>query len=676
MSKEKDQNSENKNYLLDILNFELIPYDKIKNENYLPAIQKSITQMNEEFSKIISDKSPLNLSNFEKSTFLFDQLKIIYNNKRRSDSLDEDNLNKEEIDKLINETELSIYTNKDLFKKFKDIKEDELKTTEDKYVYKFHMRKFLENGMFIADNEEKLKKLKEIKINMASLISKYETNLIKDTNKFELNVNNEEDMKEFPESIKTIARNLSKEKGYENGYCFNLKFPSYSPFMMYCCNRELRKKMYYAYNTKCYGGENSNIELLSEIVDLRQEMAHILGFKNYNEYILSNRMAKNEENINKFLQSIIDKAYPKAKKEYETLLNFAKEYEKENNGNKNELDNLELWDVSYYSDKLKKKLYNIDSEELRKYFPLNKVFEKLFNLIYDLFEIKIEKEEKIKLFHNDIITFSMWYKNNKMGYFYFDLFPRNEKTMGGWVYSLKPKIMNKLPIVGVNANIRKSATNKIEDTNLSLWEAETIFHETGHSLHVILSETNYKSITGINVLWDFLEMPSQLMEEFFYEKKMLKEFDIPEDLIERILKVKNYNIGIGTIRQIEFSKIDIKLHSGIFKKGDDIEQFEKKYGISVFKKPEGTCIFCAFSHIFNATYDYSCGYYSYMWAEVLALDAYDEFKKNENKKEVAEKYRKWILSKGGSDDPEELFKKFKGRDFSIEPFLKSKGFIE
>ena len=663
----------NKNILLDILTYELIPYDKIKNEDYLPAFQESINIMKDKFSKLISDNSPLDLSAFEASTFLFDQIKIIYNNKRRSDSLDEKDLHKEEIDKLINETELYIYTNKDIFKKFKELKEEEFKTTEEKYAYKFHMRKFLENGMFI-EVEENLEKLKKIKIKLASLISKYETNLIKDTNKFELNITNEEDMKEFPESIKTIAKKYSKEKGYDTGYCFTLKYPSYSPFMIYCCNRELRKKMYYAYNTKCYGGENSNIVLLAEIVELRQEMAHLLGFKNYNEYILSNRMAKNEENINKFFETIVDKALPKAKKEYETLLNFAKDYEKENN--KKEIDSLEYWDLSYYSDKLKKKLYNIDSEELRKYFPLNKVFEKLFNLIYDLFEIKIEKEEKIKLFHDDIITFSMWYKNNKIGYFYFDLFPRNEKTMGGWVYSLKPKIMNKLPIVGVNANIRRSVTNKIEDTLLSLGEAETIFHETGHSLHIILSETNFKSITGINVLWDFLEMPSQLMEEFFYEKGMLKQFDIPQDLIERILKVKNYNIGIATIRQIEFSKIDIKLHSGIFKKGDNIEDFERKYGISVFKKPEGTCIFCAFSHIFNATYDYSCGYYSYMWAEVLAFDAYDEFRKNENKKEVAKRYREWILSKGGSDDPERLFKEFKGRDFSIEPFLKRKGFIE
>ena len=675
MSEEKS-----KNYLLDILDYELIPYDKIKNEDYLPAFKESISMMNNEFSKLISQESPLNLSSFEKCTFLFDQLKIIYNNKRRSDSLDEENLHKEEIDKLINETELSIYTNKDLFKKFKELKEEEFKTTEEKYVYKFHMRKFLENGMFISDDDKKLERLKEIKVKMASLISKYETNLIKDMNKFDLNVTNEEDMKEFPESIKTIAKQCSKEKGYENGYCFTLKFPSYSPFMMYCCNRELRKKMYYASNTKCYGGENSNIEILSEIVDLRQELAHILGFKNYNEYILSNRMAKNEENVKKFQQDIIDKALPKAKEEYETLLNFAKEYEKnkKENEKKTNIENLEYWDLSYYSDKLRKKLYNIDSEELRKYFPLNKVFQILFKLIYDLFEIKINREETITLFHKDIITFSMWYQNNKIGYFYFDLFPRNEKTMGGWVYSLKPKIMNKLPIVGVNANIRRSATNKIEDTLLSLGEADTIFHETGHSLHVILSETNYKSITGINVLWDFLEMPSQLMEEFFYEKETLKQFDIPEDLIERILKVKNYNVGIGTIRQIEFSKIDIMLHSGIFKTGDNIEEFERKNGISIFKKPEGTCIFCAFSHIFNATYDYSCGYYSYMWAEVLALDAYDEFKKsaNEKKKEVAERYRKFILSKGGSDDPEELFIKFKGRHFSIEPFLRSKGFIE
>ena len=202
MSEEQIQN-----YLLDILNYELIPYDKIQNGDYLPAFQKSINDMNESFSKIISEKTPLNLSNFEKSTFLFDQIKTIYNNKRRSDSLDEENLHKEEIDKLINETELSIYTNKDLFKKFKELKEDEFKKKEEKYVYKYHMRKFLENGMFIADNEEKLKKLKEIQIKIAALISKYETNLIKDTNKFDLNITNEEDMKEFPESIKTIAKN-------------------------------------------------------------------------------------------------------------------------------------------------------------------------------------------------------------------------------------------------------------------------------------------------------------------------------------------------------------------------------------------------------------------------------------------------------------------------------------
>ena len=290
---EEPNKSEHKNYLIDILNYELIPYDKIKNEDYLPAFQKSIDIINESFSKIISENSSLNLSDFEKSTFLFDQIKSIYNNKRRSDSLDEENLHKEEIDKLINETELSIYTNKSLFNKFKELKEENFKTKEEKYVYKFHMRKFLENGMFISDDEEKLKKLKQIKIKLASLISKYETNLIKDTNKFELNVTNEEDMKEFPESIKTIAKNCSKEKGYETGYCFTLKYPSYSPFMMYCCNRDLRKKMYYGYNTKCFGGENSNIEIMPEIVELRQEMSHILGFKNYNEYILSNRMAKN-----------------------------------------------------------------------------------------------------------------------------------------------------------------------------------------------------------------------------------------------------------------------------------------------------------------------------------------------------------------------------------------------
>lgn len=651
------------NCLLNVIIDTFIQFDKIKNEMFLPAFEEAIKLANESIDKLIKEEFTITL--FEKATDLFDQIKIIYNNQRRMDSLNEENLQTEKINTLISVFETSIYSNKALFDKFMSYKST-INDKETESAFNVHYRKFIENGM--QQTEENSKRLKEIKIEMSHLISDYEKNIIKDTDEFYMILDKEEDTKDFPESIKKIAKEEAKKKDKE-GYCFTLHFPSYRAIMMYCCNPEIRKTFYLKYNSKCYKTKNSNVDILKKIVSLRKEKAILLGYSSYNEYVLSNRMAKSEQNVFDFQKSIYDKVIPKAKEEYETLLQFAIQ-----NETNRTIDKLEPWDLSYYSEKQKKSIFGIDTETLRSHFPLNKVFDVLFSLLKELYDIDVNEDKTVKLYHNDIIIFNVKSNDKIIGYLYYDLFPRKSKTMGGWVYPLKPKVINEIPFVGIMANIQKNSEGSGAQAFLSLREAETIFHETGHAMHILLSEAKYKTLTGINVLWDFVEVPSQLMENFIYEKYILTKFDFNDELIVTVQKMKNYLIAIGTLRQLNFSSVDMKLHAKDFDLECDIEQFEKKIMIEVMTKPEGISSLTAFSHLFNATYDYSCGYYSYMWAEVFALDGYDEFRKG-NIKEVGKRYRECILSKGSSEDPEILFERFKGRKYSIEPFLKDKGLL-
>ena len=660
------------NPLLNTLDLEFIPYSKIKNSDYLPAFEYAISKANESISELIKEPNEVkfNLKKFENSTDLYDQIKTIFNNKRRVNSLDEEQLQTEKINNLISKFESSIYMNKELYSKFKLLDRNSLNLQE-KASYNFHMRKFLENG-FRNDteiNQNILDRLKEINTSLSNLISDYEKNLINATNAFHINITDENDMKDFPEKVKISARQLSKEKGYETGYCFSLQGPSYSSLMMYCSNSETRKKMYYEYGHKCNGGEFSNIDIMKKILDLRKEKAKLLGFKSYNEFVLSNRMAKEEKNVYNLLDMIREKALIKAKKDYNELLEFV-----QNNVDKN-ITKLQKWDLSYYIEKYKKYKFDINSEELRKYFPLSKVTQILFDLIEKLYGIKYTLVENEHLYHKEVIIYQMVKNNKTIGYFYLDLYPRKEKTMGGWVYPLKPRVINNTPpIVGIIANNRRPV-NENEEALLSLGEAETVFHESGHSLHITLNEMDYKSISDLNVLWDFVECPSQFMENFFYEKNILKKFDIPDEIIEKIKKLKNLFESFWELSYINRCYIDMKLHSNEFDSSMDVEEFENKFKVDIFEGLQGTTLSLDFSHLFNATWDYSCGYYSYHWAEILACDAYEEFKDGKEV-EAAERFRKYILSQGGVEDPNILFKRFKGKEFSIEPFLKSKGLID
>ena len=655
------------NPLINILNYEFIPYNLIKNSHFLPAFEYAINKSTEEINKILEEEK-LDLKKFESSTDLFDQIKTIYNNKRRIDSLDENDLQTEKINNLISNFESNLYMNEKLYLKFKSINTNNL-NLEEKAVYNFHIRKFLENGLTQNEiNTKILDRIKEINSLLSNLISQYETNLIKATNNFHLNITDEDIIKNFPEKVKLSAKKLSLEKGYKNGYCFSLQTPSYSSLMMYCSDQEIRKKMFFEFNKKCNGGEFSNINIMKEILKLRKEKAKLLGFNSYNEYVLSNRMAKNEKNVYDLLNMIREKSLIKAKKDYEELLKYVQSIENNN------IQKLEKWDISYYLEKYKKHKFNINSEELRKFFPLSKVTKILFNLIEHLYNIKYTLIPEEHLYHKDIRLFKMERNEKIIGYFYYDLYPRKEKTLGGWVYPLKPKIINKIPIVGIVANQRKPE-NENEEAFLSLDEAETLFHESGHSLHITLNEMNYKSICDLNVLWDFVECPSQFMENFFYDKKILKQFEIPDEIIDKIIKLKNFYESFFELSYVNRCYVDMKLHSNEFDSEMDVEEFENKYKVDIFDNLKGTTLSLWFSHLFNATWDYSCGYYSYHWAEILACDAYEEFKDGKEV-EAAERFRKYVLSQGGIEDPNILYKRFKGKDFSIEPFLKAKGLID
>ena len=659
------------NPLLNLLNLEFIPYSQIKNSDYLPAFEYAISKANESISELISQPNEIkfDLKKFETSTDLYDQIKTVYNNKRRVNSLDEEQLQTEKINDLISKFESSIYMNKELYSKFESLDINSLNQQE-KAAYNYHMRKFLENGYRGVNSDTKiLDRIKEINSALSNLISEYEKNLVKATDAFHINITDENDMKDFPEKVKISSRKLSQEKGYDIGYCFSLQGPSYSSLMMYCSNQDIRKKMFYEMNHKCNGGDFSNIEIMKKILELRKEKAKLLGFKSYNEFVLSNRMAKEEKNVYNLLDMIREKALIKAKKDYNELLNFV-----QNNVDKN-ITKLQRWDLSYYIEKYKKYKFNINSEELRKYFPLSKVTKILFDLIEHLYGINYTLVENEHLYHPDIKIYKMQKNNKTIGYFYLDLYPRKEKTMGGWVYPLKPRVINNTPpIVGIIANNRKPV-NDNEEALLSLGESETVFHESGHSLHITLNEMDYKSISDLNVLWDFVECPSQFMENFFYEKNILQKFDIPEDLIEKIKKLKNLFESFWELSYINRCYVDMKLHSNEFDSTMDVEEFENKFKVDLFDNMKGTTLSLFFSHLFNATWDYSCGYYSYLWAEIIACDAYEEFKDGKEV-EAAERFRKYILSQGGVEDPNILFKKFKGKDFSIEPFLKSKGLID
>ena len=568
--------------------------------------------------------------------------------------------------------------NKKLFERIKYVYEHHRKLTpEEQMLLENCYDGFVRSGALLDDEgKEKLRKLTE----EASMLSlQFSQNLLKENKAYTINITNEEELDGLPDTAKEAAALAAKEHGKE-GWVFTLDYPSYSPFMTYSTQRELRKQLYMMRNTICtHSNDENNINICRRIVNLRREIAQLLGFNTYADYVLKNRMASNEANVYKLLNDLISAYMPTAKAEVQDIEKKAKEME----GND---FIMEPWDFSYYSHKLQLERFNLDAEMLRPYFELSKVIEGVFGLANKLYGITFKENKDIPVYHGDVKAYEVFDKDGSyLAVFYADFHPRKGKQGGAWMTEYQGQWIDKKgenvrPHVSVVMNLTKPTAEK--PALLTLGEVETFLHEFGHSLHGMFANTRFESLSGTNVWWDFVELPSQFMENYAVEKDFLRTFafhyktgePLPDELIDRIAKSRNFMVAYGCMRQVSFGLLDMAYYTQSKPFTDDIIPFEKKAWEKAMVLPQlpDTCMTVQFSHIMAG--GYAAGYYSYKWAEVLDADAFSVFKKNGIfDKKTAQSFRDNILSKGGTEHPMTLYKRFRGGEPTIDALLERNG---
>lgn len=574
---------------------------------------------------------------------------------------------------------VEIMTSEPLFKRIQEVyNNSENLTGEKRRLLECTYENFVRAGALLSTEDKS--KLKEIKSELSQLSLRFSQNVLKETNAFALHIVDEKDLAGLPQSQIEQAALTAKERNVD-GWIFTLHAPSYVPFMTYADSRELRKKMYLAYNTKCAIAEKEtcNFEIVKKLVNLRQEIAQLLGHKNYAEYVLKRRMAENQENVEGLLSSLIESYKEKAVAEIETVKQKARTMMGED-------FEMMPWDFPYYSHKLQLEKYDLDMELLRPYLELSKVIDGVFGLATTLYGITFRKNGNIPVYHPDVSAYEVIDKNGEfLAVLYTDFYPRTGKQGGAWMTNYKEQFVTEQgedsrPHVSITMNFSKPTLDK--PALLTLSEVETFLHEFGHALHSIFSEVNYSSLSGTNVYWDFVELPSQIMENYVTEKDFLYTFAkhyatgelIPEVYIDRIKKSRNYNVAYACMRQVSFGLLDMAYYTLEQPLDEDIKNFEKNAwgAATLLPSVDECCMTVQFGHIMSG--GYSAGYYSYKWAEVLDADAFSKFKeKGIFNRENAEDFRKNILSKGGTENPMTLFVKFRGRKPSIEALLERNG---
>ncbi len=658
------------------------PFDLIKTEHFLPALREAISEAKKNIENIKANNDAPSFENtvlaLEEADDKVGTISTIFFNLHSAESNDDLQAVAKEFSPLITEFYNDIILDEDLFQRIKTIYESANKVSMDHESFRLlekNYKNFVRNGANL--NEEDKKKLREIDNKLSTLKLKFGDNVLKDTNDFELLITNADQLKGLPESAMEAAHEAAKEKGKE-GYLFTLDFPSYYPFMTYLENRDLRKQMYMAYTTRAFkGGETDNSENIKQIAALRHQRANLLGYETHADFVLEERMAGKPEKVKSFLEDLLEKAKPFAAKELTELQDFANQ----NGGT----DKLENWDVSFYFEKLKKQKFSIDDELLKPYFKLENVINGIFKIAKKLYGLNYKPVEGVPVYHQDVKVYEVVDDNNEhVGLFYADFFPRAGKRNGAWMTSYRDQRnfrgINQRPHVSIVCNFTKPTSTK--PSLLTFNEVTTLFHEFGHSLHGILANTKYPSLSGTNVYWDFVELPSQIMENWAFEKECLDLFaehfetgeKIPEEYIKKIKESANFHEGRGTLRQLSFGLLDMAWHAADPSGVKDVEEFETQAmaPASIMDKVPGTNMSVSFGHIFAG--GYSAGYYSYKWAEVLDADAFEFFKeKGIFDFEVATKFKNTVLSKGGSEDPMELYKQFRGHEPSADALLKRAG---
>ena len=659
------------------------PFSEIKLEDYKAAFIENIAKAKAEIDAIINNPEAPTFENtivaLDFSGEQLDRLSSIFFNLNSAETCDEMQKIAQEVSPLLTEFSNDIALNEDLFKRVKavhDQKDTLTLTPEQATLLDKKFKGFSRNGALL--NEEDKLKLREIDTELAKLKLTYGENVLADTHNYQLHITNENDLKGLPDGAKEMARSLAKSKNFE-GWIFTLDFPSYLPFVTYVENRELRKEIAIAAGKKSFqNNEFDNKENVKRIVELRHKRANLLGYKSHSNFVLEERMAQNPEKVQSFLNDLLEKAKPAAQKEFSQLTAFAKELDG--------INQLEKWDGAYYSEKLKQKLFNFDDEILKPYFKLENVQNGAFTIAKKLYGITFKEVFDIDKYHQDVQTFEVLDENNNLvAIFYSDFFPRKGKRNGAWMTSYKSQAVkngiNERPHVSIVCNFTPPTETK--PSLLTFNEVTTLFHEFGHALHGMLANTTYPSLSGTSVYWDFVELPSQVMENWCYEPEALALFAkhyetgeiILQEYVEKIKESASFLEGMATLRQLSFGILDMTFH-GKSQTITDVKTFEKQAmeGTSLYPDVAENCMSTSFSHIFQG--GYSSGYYSYKWAEVLDADAFAYFQeKGIFNKEVAIKFKDNVLSKGGTELPMELYKRFRGQEPKADALLKRAGLI-
>ena len=664
--------------------YDTAPFSQIKMEDYKPAFIENIASAKAEIDAIINNpEAPTFENTIEALDFsgnTLDRLSSIFFNLNSAETSEEMQKIAQEVSPLLTEFSNDITLNEDLFKRIKSVYEQRgnlALTPEQSTLLDKKFKNFSRNGALLSG--DKKIRLREIDTELAKLKLTYGENVLAETNNYELIITNEIDLKGLPEGAIEAAKALAKSKDIE-GWVFTLDFPSYLPFVTYADNRELRKEIAIAAGKKAFqNNEFDNQEITLKIAKLRFERANLLGYKTHSDFVLEERMAQNPEKVKSFLNDLLVKAKPAAKREFAELTAFAKELDG--------IDHLEKWDGAYYSEKLKQKLFNLNDEKLKPYFKLENVLNGAFTIAGKLFGLTFTEIFDIDKYHEEVTTYEVKDQNNELvAIFYADFFPRKGKRNGAWMTSFKSQSIrngkNERPHISNVCNFTKPTETK--PSLLTFNEVTTLFHEFGHGLHGMLANTVYPSLSGTSVYWDFVELPSQIMENWCYEPEALALFAkhyetgeiIPQEYVEKIKESASFQEGMATLRQISFGLLDMAFHSNNPNAITDVKAFEKAAfeGTTLYPDVAENCMSVSFSHIFAG--GYSSGYYSYKWAEVLDADAFAYFQeKGIFDKEVATKFKDNILSKGGTELPMELYKRFRGQEPSPDALLKRAGLL-
>ena len=667
---------------------DVAPFDKIRLEDYREAFLEGIRREDEQIEKIINDPRKPTFDNTiisiddekdgEGYYDLLGKVSSVFFNLLSAETNDDMDALAQEISPILTKHANDIRLNERLFERIKYVHHHHRKLTpEEKMLLDNCYDGFVRSGALLdAEGKERLRQLTE---EAAVLGLQFSQNLLKENKAFTLHITDEAQLDGLPETAREAAALTAKEQNLD-GWVFTLDTPSYSPFMTYSTQRELRRQMYMAKNTECiHDNTENNLEVCKRLINLRRELAQLLGHKTYADYVLKHRMAGNVRNVYKLLNELIDAYKPTAVKEVAAIEKLAKKQEGKD-------FKMEPWDFGYYSHKLQLQKYNLDAEMLRPYFELSKVIDGVFGLANRLYGITFKENRDIPVYHPDVKAYEVFDKDGSyLAVFYADFHPRKGKQGGAWMTEyqgqwIDRKGENVRPHVSVVMNLTKPTEEK--PALLTLGEVETFLHEFGHSLHGMFANTRFESLSGTNVWWDFVELPSQFMENYAIEKEFLRTFafhyqtgePIPDELIRRIVRSRNYNAAYACLRQVSFGLLDMAYYTKKDEFTDDIIPFEKKawQKAMVTKQLPDTCMTVQFSHIMAG--GYSAGYYSYKWAEVLDADAFSVFKKHGifNQK-TAQSFRDNILSKGGTENPMTLYKRFKGGEPTIDALLKRNG---